>query len=102
MHIKLAATHEAGHAVMQWLVGFKVGELVMTVKDGNASEPSGLCRRLPVPTLTDVRKRLLVLLAGNAVTLQDWPGSWNGTGDWRDVVSALKEYLQLESLGWVI
>jgi hypothetical protein len=95
MDINLAATHEAGHAVMQWLMGLEVGELVMTVGGGDASEVSTRCPRIPLPTLSDVRKRLLVLLAGNAVTLLRW-SSWNDMGDWRDMITALREYLKLE------
>jgi hypothetical protein len=32
MDIELAALHQAGHAVMQWLVGWEVIELQMTVR----------------------------------------------------------------------
>ena len=102
MDIELAATHEAGHAVMQWFTGLEVGELVMTVKDGNASAPSARCPRIPLPTLSDLRKRLLVLLAGNTATLERWPTSWNDRNDWLDVISALKEHLELEQLAWVL
>jgi hypothetical protein len=102
MDIDLAATHEAGHAVMQWLVGLEVGELQMTVKNGNASAPSARCPDVPVTALSDLRKRLLVLLAGNSVTLERWPNSWNDRGDWLDALSALKEYLKLDRIAWVI
>jgi len=102
MDIELAATHEAGHAVMQWFVGLELGVLEMTVAGTNASKASTCCPRVPLPTLSDLRKRLLVLLAGNAVTLERWSDSWNDAGDWRDVLSALRECLKLDTIAWII
>lgn len=102
MDIELAATHEAGHAVMQWLVDLELGELQMKIDGTNASDPSTCCPRLPLPTLSDLRKRLLVLLAGNAVTLQRWPDSWNDDRDWFHSLLALKEHMKLDNLAWVI
>src|SRR5690242_16385734 len=96
MDIELAATHEAGHAVMQWLVGWELGELQMTVDGANASKASTCCPRLPLPTLSDLRKRLLVLFAGNTATLKRWPGTWNDSGDWMDVLAALHQYFKRE------
>jgi hypothetical protein len=100
MEIELAATHEAGHTVMQWLVGWEVGELQMTVDGANATKLSACCRRLPLTTLSDLRRRLLVLFAGNAVTMQRWPGKWNDGGDWKDALLALAEYFQ-RGMKWV-
>src|SRR4029077_15924736 len=102
MDVQLAATHEAGHAVMQWFVGLELGPMVMTVEGTNASKPSTCCPRLPLPTLSDLRRRLLVLLAGNAVTLERWPDSWNNRGDWDDMRYALRDHLKLDSISWVI
>jgi hypothetical protein len=102
MDIELAATHEAGHAVMQWFVGLELVALEMTVDGTNASKPSTCCPRVPLPTLSDLRKRLLVLLAGNAVTLERWSDNWNDAGDWRDILSALREYLKLDTIAWII
>jgi len=102
MDIELAATHEAGHAVMQWFVGLELGALEMTVEGTNASKASTCCPRVPLPTLSDLRKRLLVLLAGNAVTQARWPDSWNDEEDWSDMRRALKEYLKLDNIAWII
>lgn len=101
MDVGLAATHEAGHAVIQWFVGLELGALQMTVQDGNASKPSTCCPRLPLPTLSDLRKRLLVLLAGNTVTLERWSDSWNDSRDWDYMLSALREHLKLDEIAWV-
>jgi hypothetical protein len=102
MDRELAATHEAGHAVMQWFVGLELGVLEMMMEGTNATKPSTCCPRIPLPTLSDLRKRLLVLLAGNAVTQEQWPDSWNDRGDWGDMLCALKEYLKLDNLAWII
>lgn len=102
MDIELAATHEAGHAVMQWFVGLELGPLEMTIQGTTASKASTCCPRVPLPTLSDLRKRLLVLLAGNATTLERWPDSWNDAGDWKDILSALKDYLKLDTITWII
>jgi hypothetical protein len=97
MHIELAATHEAGHSVMQWLVGWESVELQMIVRDSNASCVSASCPYPSLDSLSAVRKRLLVLFAGNASTRQRWPDSNNDWGDWRDVLSALQKYFQRPS-----
>jgi hypothetical protein len=55
-----------------------------------------------LPWGCDLRKRLLVLLAGNAVTLERWSDSWNDAQDWRDILSALREYLKLDTITWII
>ena len=89
MDIELAATHEAAHAVMQWLVGWEVGELQMTVSETTASEPVTRCPPPPLDTLSALRRRLLVLLAGNTATLSRWPNSWNDWGDWNRIGEAL-------------
>jgi len=102
MEIELAATHEAGHAVMQWFVGLELGAMEMTAEGANASKASTCCPRVPLVTLSDLRKRVLVLLAGNAVTLERWPDSWNDAGDWRDVLSALREHHKLDTIAWTI
>jgi hypothetical protein len=51
MDIELAATHEAGHAVMQWFVGLELGALEMTVEGTNASQASTCCPRVPLATV---------------------------------------------------
>ena len=83
----------------RWLGGRRIAD---DPKDGNATAPSARCPRIPVPALSDLRKRLLVLLAGNAVTLNPWPNSWNDGQDWLDALSALREYLKLDRIAWVI
>ncbi|XZE35741.1 hypothetical protein SH501x_001281 [Pirellulaceae bacterium SH501] len=89
MEIELAAVHEAGHAVMQWLVGWEVKGLQMTVVDANASKAAAECPRPSLASKSALKKRLLVLLAGNAATRQRWPDSENNWGDWTDILKAI-------------
>lgn len=101
MDVELAATHEAGHAVMQWLVGWEVLELLMTVRDANASQVSARCPCPGVESTSDLRKRLLVLFAGNQVTLERWAGKWNDWGDWQDVLKALGQHFK-RPINWIV
>lgn len=103
MDIELAATHEAGHAVMQWLVGLETGALQMTVRDANASHVSACCPCPPLETMSALRRRLLVLFAGNSATRQRWPNSNNDWGDWQDVLRALQAHFQRpDGIRWFI
>ncbi len=100
MEIELAATHEAGHAVMQWLVGWEVIELQMTVSDSNATKAFTRCPNSSLDIPSDLRKRLLVMFAGNAVTLRKWAGRWNDRGDWLDVGLAFFRHFK-RPIKWV-
>lgn len=101
MDVELAATHEAGHAVMQWLVGWEVIELLMTVRDANASQVSARCPCPGVETTSGLRKRLLMLFAGNQVTLARWADKWNDWGDWQDALKALGQHFQ-RPINWLV
>jgi hypothetical protein len=103
MDIELAATHEAGHSVMQWLAGWETIELQMTVRDTNASHVSARCPHPSLDTMSALRKRLLVLFAGNVATRQRWPNSNNDWGDWQDVVRALQDHFQRpKGITWIV
>lgn len=94
MEVELAATHEAGHAVIQWLVGWEVIALLMTVEGANASNVSARCPHPPLDNLSAFRKRLLVLFAGTEATQDRWPGSMNDWGDWHQARSAAQAFFQ--------
>lgn len=94
MEIELASVHEAGHAVVQWLVGWEPKGLQMTVIEGNATKVHAVCPHPSLDTKSAVRKRLLVLFAGNAATLRKWPESWNDWGDWQDALKAIYLHFQ--------
>ncbi|MFW6114299.1 MAG: hypothetical protein ACOC7K_01005 [bacterium] len=94
MDIELAATHEAGHSVMQWLMGWEAIELQMSVRDSSASHVSARCPYPSLATRSALRKRLLVLFAGNAATRQRWPESDNDWSDWNNVLRALQTHFQ--------
>src|ERR1700687_1168720 len=103
MHIELAATHEAGHSVMQWLVEWETVELQMTVRESNASHASARSPYPSLDTMSALNKRLLVLFAGNASTRQRWPNSNNDWSDWQDVLSALQQYFQRpKGINWIV
>jgi hypothetical protein len=89
VEIELAAVHEAGHSVAQWLVGWELRGLQMTVSESNASDVHSACPYPDLDTASAVRKRLLVLFAGNAATRKRWPNSENDRDDWSEVGKAL-------------
>jgi hypothetical protein len=90
MQVELAAVHEAGHSVLQWLVGWEPKGLQMTVVDASATNVVAECPCPGLESTSAVRKRLLVLFAGNAATREHWPASDNNWGDWQDVLKAIQ------------
>jgi hypothetical protein len=94
MRTELAVVHEAGHAVMQWFVGWDLKGLQMKVQESNATDVGCRCPSPSLNTTSDIRKRLLVLLAGQAATKRDWPESWNNRRDWDFVLLALSRFFQ--------
>lgn len=90
MEIELAAVHEAGHSVMQWFVGWEPGALQMKVANSDATNVTAECSSPTLESTSTVRKRLLVLFAGNAATLKRWPDSINNWGDWQDILKAIQ------------
>ncbi len=103
MNIELATMHEAGHAVMQWLVGWENIGLQMTVFDLEASHVSARCPYPSLDTMSALRKRLLVLFAGNTATRQRWPNSNNDWGDWQDILRAVQDHFQRPlGIKWIV
>lgn len=102
MDIDVAATHEAGHAVLQWLVGWPAGDLQMTVNGSTATLPSTDCS-YPEPhdTVSAVRKRLVVLLAGEEATRRKWPEASHNRHDFEQMQAAIRWYLKIERTGWI-
>lgn len=90
MDVEVAAIHEAGHSVMQWFVGWEPKDVQMTVVGSNATNVTAECSCPGLESKSTVRKRLLVLLAGNAATLERWPESNNNWGDWLDILRAIQ------------
>jgi len=102
MDIELAAVHEAGHAVMQWLVGWELKELHMTVKEGFAIDPASECPYPSLESKSAVRKRLLVLFSGNDATRERWPKSENNQQDWLHALGAIHAHCQRSgAASWV-
>lgn len=99
MKIELAATHEAGHGVVQWLVGWELYGLEMTVKDGEATKVRTDCPRPSVGSKSALRKRLIMLFAGREATQKPRPGSTHDKGDWIDACMAAAEYFGLKNVG---
>ncbi len=88
---------------MQWLVGLDTGALQMTVRDANASHVTACCPCPPLDTMSALRKRLLVLFAGNTATRQRWPNSNNDWGDWQDVLRAIQDYFRRpDGIKWCV
>lgn len=94
MEIELAAVHEAGHSVMQWFVGWEPKVLQMTIVGSTATNVATECPCPGLESTSAVRKRLLVLFAGNAATLDRWPESSNNWGDWQDVLKAIQGHFR--------
>ena len=61
---------------MQWLIDLELGALQMTVDGTNASKAATWCPYPSLDTMPALRKRLLVLFAGNTATLLKWPRMW--------------------------
>lgn len=102
MQIDLAAVHEAGHAVMQWVVGWELKGLHMTVRDGNATEAAAECPKVPLQSRSAIRKRLVVLFSGNDATRERWPTSENNQQDWYDALGAIHAHCQRKGAAdWV-
>ena len=73
-------------------MGWELKGLRMTVSGSDAEDVHAVC---PCPDLTmvsEARKRLLVLFAGNAATRKRWRDSENDKGDWQDVCMALTSH----------
>lgn len=87
LEIDFVATHEAGHAVMQWLVGREPGEIVIGTSRLTLNE------RPESNTLTELRKRLLVVFAGGSLTLKKWPDRKGDYYDWQNAAFALSTFL---------
>lgn len=94
MEIQLAAVHEAGHSVVQWLVSWVPGGILLTVENGVATTAKSKCPHPTFEAKSDLRKRLLVLFAGRAATQARWPGSENDWDDWSDARMALHAHFQ--------
>ena len=64
---KQVTAHEAGHAVMQWFVGWesKLDKIQMSPVDGRATDGIMIAKSPELDTLSAIRSRLLVLLAGH-------------------------------------
>src|SRR4051812_21482267 len=99
MDVDLAAVHEAGHSVMQWFVGWEPKVLQMNVVGSNATNVGAECSCPVLESTSAVRKRLLVLLAGNGATLERWPVSNNNWGDWQDIVKAIHLHFRRPDVG---
>jgi hypothetical protein len=100
--IELASVHEAGHAVAQWLVGWELKGLHMTVVGQDATNVYAECPSPPdLDTISAVRKQLLVLFAGNASTRKRWPDSFNDWKDWLDSNTAIRMHLHRD-IEWYV
>lgn len=100
MDIEVAATHEAGHAVVQWLAGGEITHMQMRIESGEAKEPETGCPDpQSYPDLASIRRRLVMLFAGNAATRQHWPDSENDRADWEAAKTALVQHLP-KQISW--
>lgn len=94
LEIDFVATHEAGHAVMQWLVGWEPGEVEVTTDDQNGVTHAITQNSHPTSyTLSNFRKRLLVVFGGVSATRGRWPGQKNDQYDWQNAGAALYLFL---------
>lgn len=88
MDPRTVAVHEAGHAVLQWFVGWEdVLEFVqMRRVDGGATDGGTKVTPPPLSSYSDIRvarKRLLMLLAGGATA--DDINARHDRGDWENM-----------------
>ena len=75
MNIEVAAVHEAGHAVLQWLAGGQITYMCMRIEGSEAKEPETGCPDAEIGSMESrFRKRLVMLLAGGEATQDRWPG----------------------------
>ncbi|HAW27482.1 MAG TPA: hypothetical protein DCY03_05085 [Planctomycetaceae bacterium] len=94
LDFEFSATHEAGHAVMQWLVGWVPGAVEITTDDENRVTRAVTDNSRPASyTLPNFRKRLLVVFAGVSATRGKWPNRKNDEFDWQNAGEALVKFL---------
>ena len=100
MDIEIVAVHEAGHAVMQWFVGWVPKGIYVTGSGANVTKAETECPAPELSSKSAIPKKLLVLLAGNEATRKQWPNSMNNMGDWQDIMTAVRLYFGWSSYDW--
>jgi len=70
----------------------------MQVRGTKSTEAYAECPCPSTDTLSDIRKRLLVLHAGTAATWARWPGRYNNAKDWVDIYADVATRLRREVL----
>ncbi|KKL97520.1 hypothetical protein LCGC14_1833640 [marine sediment metagenome] len=97
------ATHEAGHAVIQWFVGWEseLKKIQMRLVEGGATD--AIMHVIPpeVQTLSAARSRLLVLYAGSVASNTRFSTNWSDFHkDWNLALTVTASYLKLHNLEW--
>ena len=73
--------------------------MFLIVEGTNATTAQSSCPHPKLETRSAVRKRLLVLFAGQAATQKRWPERANNSQDWHDALRALNAHFQ-RKINW--